>query len=630
MNNIQVASETKTPKITDLNNLAISFSGGGYRASAFHLGSLDLLEKVQLLDKVTMLSTVSGGSITGAKYACALSEAIANNNPDFYESFYKELYTFILETRLPDLWFDKLHPEDTDKPSLIAAAADVYNERLFHGARFEQLIKVKEQMHLKEIVLNTTELRTGNDFRFRVGDGGMVGNYFLLIPNELLKEVRIADVVAASSCFPGGFEPIVFPDDFKFLENWQTVKQKLESQFQKKISEKPKSKRFLTRVINTLQSITEEPVALVDGGIYDNFGISSLFVADRRLTSKNKEDQRFDTLILSDTDNIGVPTETDDISQPKPLLKICLPIAGNWLNRITLKQLAQIIKISFAVLLISTVSFALSAVYTLIQVPGFSLQVILALWATGIFGILTVLFGKINNFFQQAAGIPDRNQNSTQETNRFIASLQEIIVDWNVFLKTAGNLSVVDLLNMTRIRLLSFPALFLALLKGQRRQSYEFLDELQKTDVLTRKLSQKHGYLEELKDCKKINLVNNFILEVILKSRKFWQSKHDDISLPPYLIPTPEMEQVAIDAAKTPTTLWFDEDRTKGQQELNKVIACGQFTMCFTLLRLIEQIEQRPNTNLTPEITKVRDRAQEIWQQLQQNPYFLLGDDRSL
>ena len=89
------------------------------------------------------------------------------------------------------------------------------------------------------------------------------------------------------------------------------------------------------------------------------------------------------------------------------------------------------------------------------------------------------------------------------------------------------------------------------------------------------------------------------------------------------------MERVAIDAAQTATTLWFDEDPIKGRKELDNVIACGQFTMCFTLLRLIAQIEQRPDSNITPKIEKVRDRAIKIWQQLQQNPYFLVGENRT-
>ena len=626
MTNTQVASDKTTHKITDLNNIAISFSGGGYRASAFHLGSLDLLDKIGLRENVTMLSTVSGGSITGGKYACALSEAVANSQPDFYESFYSELHTFMLSTRLPDLWFDKLHPEDTDKPSLIAAAADVYNERLFKGARFEELITVKDRIHLKEITLNTTELRTGNNFRFRVGDGGTIGNYFMPIPDELLQEVRISDVVAASSCFPGGFEPIVFPNDFKFSQDWSTVKQNLSSKFQREIDENPQKNWYPTKIIKTLQSITEEPVPLVDGGIYDNFGTDSLFVADRRFKKKGEPEHQFDTLIVSDTDNIGVATDTDDINKRESLFKISLPLPGNWRNRITLKQLARIIDLSFVLFLLSTISFAASAFYSLLQVKGISFNAILNIWASIVFGAVTFLISKVNNFFKQAGTIP--KDNSSTADNDFIASLQEIIKDWKVFLKTAGNLSIVDILNMTGIRLLSFSSLFLALLKGQRRQSYQFLDELQKSDRLARNLKQKYGDIEEIEDSKKINVVNNFILEVVPRSRNFWLKKND-VSLPDYLEPTPEMEQVAIDAAQTATTLWFDEDPVKGQKELDNVIACGQFTMCFTLLRLIAQIEQRPDSDITPEIEEVRDRAIKIWQQLQQNPYFWVGENRA-
>src|SRR5437764_2102879 len=49
-----------------LGNLAVSFSGGGYRAAGFHLGVLRLLERVGLLPSVAALSTVSGGTIVGA------------------------------------------------------------------------------------------------------------------------------------------------------------------------------------------------------------------------------------------------------------------------------------------------------------------------------------------------------------------------------------------------------------------------------------------------------------------------------------------------------------------------------------------------------------------------------------
>ena len=57
-------------------NIALTFSGGGYRAAAFHLGTLSMLHHVKtetgtLLEHVEVLSTVSGGTLTGLRYAGA-------------------------------------------------------------------------------------------------------------------------------------------------------------------------------------------------------------------------------------------------------------------------------------------------------------------------------------------------------------------------------------------------------------------------------------------------------------------------------------------------------------------------------------------------------------------------------
>ena len=49
--------------------IALSLSGGGTRAVGFHLGSMSYLDRVGLLDKVRILSTVSGGSAVGMGYA---------------------------------------------------------------------------------------------------------------------------------------------------------------------------------------------------------------------------------------------------------------------------------------------------------------------------------------------------------------------------------------------------------------------------------------------------------------------------------------------------------------------------------------------------------------------------------
>jgi NTE family protein len=49
--------------------IGIALSGGGSRAVAFHLGCLRTLNRLKILDRAAVLSTVSGGSVIGAMYA---------------------------------------------------------------------------------------------------------------------------------------------------------------------------------------------------------------------------------------------------------------------------------------------------------------------------------------------------------------------------------------------------------------------------------------------------------------------------------------------------------------------------------------------------------------------------------
>lgn len=49
--------------------IGLALSGGGSRAVAFHLGCLRALKKSGMLDRIEVISTVSGGSVIGALYA---------------------------------------------------------------------------------------------------------------------------------------------------------------------------------------------------------------------------------------------------------------------------------------------------------------------------------------------------------------------------------------------------------------------------------------------------------------------------------------------------------------------------------------------------------------------------------
>ena len=103
--------------------------------------------------------------------------------------------------------------------------------------------------------------------------------------NDALKEIRLADIIAASSCFPGGFEPIAFPDDFIH--------------------------GACKELINLKEEKFPIPIDLMDGGIYDNQGIDSIVNAQERregyqeLTEKGKVKSKnylmpFDLIIVSD------------------------------------------------------------------------------------------------------------------------------------------------------------------------------------------------------------------------------------------------------------------------------------------------------------------------------------------
>ena len=77
--------------LAPLNRIALSCSGGGYRAATFHLGAVSYLNRLTfkerpLLENVKMISTVSGGTITGVIYALMKQKGHT----------FEEIYHFIL------------------------------------------------------------------------------------------------------------------------------------------------------------------------------------------------------------------------------------------------------------------------------------------------------------------------------------------------------------------------------------------------------------------------------------------------------------------------------------------------------------------------------------------------------
>jgi predicted acylesterase/phospholipase RssA len=244
-----------------MQTVALCLSGGGYRAAAFQLGVFRALEKLGLLTSVKYVSTASGGTILAARWLVGLARQ------ESFAAFDEKMRAFLSQTNVVQSAVADL--AKSKRPSLIHEAADVYDE-LLEKRTWGDLPLAP----LDEVVFNATDFDGGHAFRFvkSTNDKVWVGNRSRKVPDDAVGKMRLGDVVAASSCFPGAFEPIVFPRDFA----------------------------------GVMPGCTPN-VPLMDGGIYDNQGISSLLLAVKRARPPE-----IDLVIVADTDQRSRVYEVKD------------------------------------------------------------------------------------------------------------------------------------------------------------------------------------------------------------------------------------------------------------------------------------------------------------------------------
>ena len=276
-----------------IGDIALSLSGGGVRAVGFHLGTLEMLDRLDLLHKVKILSTVSGGSLTGTGYA--LSQHLGFSFDRYFGNFYDFLPNLnTIEHLLDGLASDK-QPSPSGRRDMITVMANIYNDAYFAKCfgeaaenpedppRFELLQKQgAPESHLEEIIFNATEFQTGAAFRFQRSEWRcLVGNGHIRLCKRHAAQIRMADIMASSSCIQAGMVPLFFPHDFHWPDDSaqpggprptcdeirSSLRQRLHKQF---------------RLYRDREA---DFVALMDGGVYDNQGVVSLLLAmNRRMT----------------------------------------------------------------------------------------------------------------------------------------------------------------------------------------------------------------------------------------------------------------------------------------------------------------------------------------------------------
>jgi predicted acylesterase/phospholipase RssA len=514
-------------------DIALSLSGGGYRAAAFHLGVLDLLNELHLLKNVTLLSTVSGGTITGAKYVLSEQAGAA------YETFRAETLDFLNNVDVVREATNNLYNEygaSQGRPlSLIRTAAQVYADKLVGDARFNEILaegKDSAGRRFKELTFNATEFRTGLAFRFLTSRSpdARYGNGNLWVNQSVIPHIRIADVIAASSCFPGAFEPLIFPDDFRW---------------------RPADGVSLEDVRRSLHENFRQGVPLMDGGIYDNQGFSSLELARGRLETE------IDLIIISDTNQRNEPL----YESPKQVRRGWLTLASWRLAAVGVAILSLATWVALLVQFFREVTTARASAAGFIARDPVSFLLLYLMPFILAFSVSLLLL-RLGSLIRRKRHVSISGQQFDM---------------WAI----ARRLTIPDIFNLLETR---FGSLF-------AMASSVFLKRVR--GLLLTSAASERDY-----DGK---LLFNVLYEMSLSHRSLYEKE-------PWLRPLKFLTDSATAAEKVDTNLW-----STSTEQLNNLVMCGRATMCFNLLRfLITERAPRLDEPNSAE-RELFERAKAIW-----------------
>ena len=262
----------------------IALSGGGFRASLFHFGVLARLAELDLLRRVDVLSCVSGGSIAGAAYYSKLATLVEHDDDaaitrdDVTKTLNDCIETFTAAVSEQNIrmraFFGPLTLLRAKAASRTKRAGHLFVRHLIQPMRpdadvsrldglktmpkgYVRFVPKNDNWNrgtrVPTLILNATSLGTGRPWRFTPTALGepdepatSIDPIARLEPIWLDRNLpsgtalpTVGDAIAASACVPGLFPPLrlkgLYPD----------------------------------RV-----------VSLVDGGVYDNQGISGLLEHD--------------------------------------------------------------------------------------------------------------------------------------------------------------------------------------------------------------------------------------------------------------------------------------------------------------------------------------------------------------
>jgi NTE family protein len=191
------ALEAYTPQVKR-SGIALCLSGGGFRASLFHLGALRRLNETGILRKVNTFSAVSGGSILAGHLARCLKESGEKVYTHWEETVAAPFRRFtsknirtlpILSRLLPWNWFAS--------STAVRALASRYAKDLIS-------LRLKDLPEEKNFIFCATDMAYGVNWIFERTRAGDYEAGYAAPPDDWL----VARAIAASSCFPPVFNPL--------------------------------------------------------------------------------------------------------------------------------------------------------------------------------------------------------------------------------------------------------------------------------------------------------------------------------------------------------------------------------------------------------------------------------------
>jgi NTE family protein len=196
------------PPPDKIDGIALALSGGGFRAALFHLGVVERLYELGVLDDVGYLSTVSGGSVLGGLLAVNWSKLVPRSQSG--ATAFRDLVAKpLLEVAGADVRNRTVrrsllpHKLLTNRGNVLASVLD---DICFRGATLSDLPNQVGPGALR-VAINATSLRSGKRFRFSKDS---MGDYKCYTETGVEK-VKVATAVAASAAFPPVFAPLVLP-----------------------------------------------------------------------------------------------------------------------------------------------------------------------------------------------------------------------------------------------------------------------------------------------------------------------------------------------------------------------------------------------------------------------------------